>query len=293
VATSGIQHAPASARSTLSVAVTGASGTLGSALLRRLDAAPAVERVVVVGRRETEAMRDSAKAEFMRVDVRDRAAVRMALAGADVVVHGAFALYGLGLGERALFDTNVRGKAQAELVAAQALRGSATESYVLRPCGIVGPHATGVAEQRVPDGLADTLRRAARGAARAGLRPLLPAPAVPLQFVHEDDVAEAIVLAVHGAGPTGTYNLAGEGWLDGDAALRALGLRPLPVPRAGIRAALGALGQVPPLVPALGWTELVREPVILDATRACTELGWRPRFSSREALAATRAAIGW
>jgi nucleoside-diphosphate-sugar epimerase len=335
---------PATARSTLSVALTGASGTLGPSLLGRLDATHAVGRVVVIGRRQTDSIQRSAKAEFVRADVRDRAAVRSALAGADVIVHAAFALYGVSLGEAALFETNVRGtlhvaeaaaegarrlvllssaavygrggtpehalredaplapparlfyarhKAQSELVAAQALRGTATQAYVLRPCGIVGPHAAGVVAHRAPGRLAARLRTAAAGAARVGVRPLIPAPAVPLQFVHEDDVAQAVVRAVEGTGPAGTYNLAGEGWLDGPETLRTLGLRRLPLPPAGARAALAVLGGVPPLVPAIGWSELVREPVILDTSRARSELGWRPRFSSRAALAATRAALGW
>jgi nucleoside-diphosphate-sugar epimerase len=47
------------------------------------------------------------------------------------------------------------------------------------------------------------------------------------------------------------------------------------------------------VLPGLAWPELIRDPLLIDAGKARRELGWRPRWSSAEALAATRAALGW
>jgi nucleoside-diphosphate-sugar epimerase len=333
------------AHATLTVALTGASGTIGPALLRRLSAAPEIGSVVAIGRRCSDEMRRHAKVTFHQADVRDRDAVRAAVAGADVVVHLAFSLYGVGLDERSLFDTNVRGtvnvaraavatgarrfvytssaavygrggtesdplredapmhaparlfyarhKSQAELMLGQVLAGTGTDAFIFRPCGIAGPNAAGQLARRLPQVARTSLRRAARLAAAARLRPALPAPPVPLQFVHEDDVAQALVIAVQGKAPPGTYNLAGDGAVSGAEALRLLGLRPLPLPAPAVASALGALGRIPLLVPALGWPELVREPMLLDASKALRELGWQPRFTTRRTLRATRKAIGW
>jgi nucleoside-diphosphate-sugar epimerase len=182
-----------------------------------------------------------------------------------------------------------RHKAQAEVMVARALAGSDTELYMFRPCGIVGPHATGAAGARIPS----ALKEGTRLGARLGLRPALVPPPVPLQFVHEDDVAQAIALAVEGRGKPGVYNLAGEGTISGEESLRLLGLHALPVPRGLTRVSLRALRLIPPLIPAVGWPELVRGSVLVDTSKARRELGWRPRFTSAEALVATRQGLGY
>jgi nucleoside-diphosphate-sugar epimerase len=327
----------------LTVAVTGASGTVGPALLQRLVASEEVEQVRVLGRRRTGDMPDAV--DFRRLDVRDDDAVSHALAGADAVVHMAYALYGVSPGERELFATNVRGtrhvaraaaragarrfvylssaavygvhantpqpldesapiracsrhfyarhKAQTEVVVRRALAGSPTEAYVFRPCGIVGPHAAGATMSRLPDWAPGALAGAGRLLAGLGLRPWVPAPPVALQAVHEDDVAQALALAVGGAGMPGVYNLAGDGVLDGAQAWRLVGLRPLPLPRAFVKAALKTMVALPAPVPAAHWPALITEPILLDTRKARRELGWRPRFDSAGALEATRAALGW
>jgi nucleoside-diphosphate-sugar epimerase len=329
---------PREGREALTVAVTGASGTIGPSLLSRLSESRQVGRVIALGRHRTPEMEAH---DFRAVDVRDGDAIERAVAGADVVVHMAFALYGLHLGERDLFATNVLGttnvaraaaragarrfvytssaavygtrreqpepiredeplrpnsrlfyarhKAQAELTVTEALAGSRTDLYMFRPCAIVGPHATGAGGGRVPA----PLREAARWSARAGLRPLLPPPPVPLQYVHEDDVAQAVALAVEGQGRPGTYNLAGEGSLSAAESLRMLGFGPLPVPGRLVAASLRALALVPPLVPAVGWPELVSGSLLVDTGKARRELGWQPRWTSEEALRSTREALGY
>src|SRR5206468_9544367 len=133
----------------------------------------------------------------------------------------------------------------------------------------------------------------ARLGARLGLRPVLAPPPVPLQYVHEDDVAQAIELAVVGQGAPGVYNLAGEGALGGAESLRLLGLHTLPVPSGLVGASLRAIRLVPQVIPALGWPELVSGSLLIDTAKAREELGWRPRWSSADALRATREGLGY
>jgi nucleoside-diphosphate-sugar epimerase len=330
---------------TTTIAITGASGTVGPALLRRLSRSREVDRVLVLGRRPPDPSHAGPKVEFRQVDVRDRAAVARGIEGADVVIHMAYALYGVTPGEADLFETNVEGtlnvaraaavagarrfvhlssavvygfrpdnpqpidenapirasarhfysrhKAQAELLVNDVLDGTGTEAYMLRPCAVVGPHAAGATVSSLRPSVRAGIRRTLAALGHAGLLPPLPAPPVPLQFVHEDDVAQAAVRAALGRGPAGVYNLAGRGAVEGRDALRLLGLRPLPLPQPVGRAALRALARVPPLVPAIAWQEAGAAPLMLDTSRARHDLGWRPRWSSRAALESTRAAVGW
>jgi nucleoside-diphosphate-sugar epimerase len=145
----------------------------------------------------------------------------------------------------------------------------------------------------LPAAAPGSIAQALRGLARAGLRPALPAPPVPLQFVHEDDVAQAIELAVLGAGDPGAYNLAGEGVVGGHEALELLGIRPLPMPRMVVDGALRAIAASPLVIPALSWPALVTEPILIDTAKARRVLGWRPQWSSRDALRNTRQGLGW
>lgn len=83
------------AQTGITVAMTGATGGIGRALLRALEREPAVERVVGMARREFDPHRHGlTKLEYRRGDVTDRRAVDELVAGADVVVHLAFLVFG-------------------------------------------------------------------------------------------------------------------------------------------------------------------------------------------------------
>ena len=49
----------------------------------------------------------------------------------------------------------------------------------------------------------------------------------------------------------------------------------------------------PPLLPVLGWSELIKAPLLVEPSKARERLGWQPRFTSEQALGDTRATIGW
>ena len=152
--------------------------------------------------------------------------------------------------------------------------------YLLRPPIVLGPHAVG-AKNLVPGALAPILRRL------GGLMVLpLPVitPPVSVQFIHEDDVGQAFLLCIVGAGAPGVYNITGDGELSGAEVVRELGLAPIPAPARLVRAAARGVAAVPFAPPFTEWAEAFTHPAIMDASKARQELGWRPRYTSLEAL---------
>lgn len=140
-------------------------------------------------------------------------------------------------------------------------------------------------------------REAATGIRRLFFGPLLPdalvrrdfIPVIPnikrlvLQAVHSKDVGEAYRLAlksdVHGA-----FNVAAEPLLDPAALAKLFKARLVKMDRRVVRGAAAAswrlhLQPTPP-----GWLDLALGVPVMDTTRARTELGWKPRWTSDEAL---------
>ena len=299
----------------LTVAVTGPTGEIGRAFLRALDPHA---RILGMARRPFDpASLGLVNTEYRRGDVLDPAAVNALAAEADVLVHLAFIILGgreetrrVNLtGSRNVFkaarhvrrlvytssvaaygfhadnpqplteDVEPRGsesfyysaqKAELEAVLHQEFDGD--EAYILRPCVVAGPDAQLL------------LRELPQRKLPLVTVPVMPNPGTPLQLVHHDDVAAALVAATLGDAPPGAYNLAGDGTMTlGDLA-RALGWLSVPVPSLLVDAA--ALGANLPLMPNIfQWVSAARVPVIMDTTRAKRELGWEPRFTTRETLA--------
>lgn len=156
--------------------------------------------------------------------------------------------------------------------------------YLLRPPIVLGPHAAG-AKDLLPGPLNAALR--ALGGIAAQLPVPIPAPTLPMQFIHEEDVGQAFNLCVVGAGPPGAYNIAADDVLTGPDVVRAVGLTPFPVPGGIVQhaAKLAASVPMPSFVPpATEWVEAASHPAIMDASKAKRELGWKPRHSAVEAL---------
>ncbi len=79
----------------------------------------------------------------------------------------------------------------------------------------------------------------------------------------------------------------------GSEVARELGLTPVPVPGRLVQAGARAVASVPtpPFVPPVTeWVEALSHPSVMDASKAKRELGWKPRFSSMEALRDTLSA---
>jgi nucleoside-diphosphate-sugar epimerase len=162
------------------------------------------------------------------------------------------------------------------------------ELYLLRPPVVLGPHTVGAKD--VPGPL-EAIGRGLMGLVGRFPVPLpTVAPGLQVQFIHEEDVGQAFLLCVVGAGPPGAYNITGDGVLNGSDVVRELGLTPVPVPGGPVRAAARAVSAIPTpgfVPPAAEWLEAVSHPAIMDASKAKRELGWEPRFTSREALQET------
>lgn len=107
-------------RSGLTVAVTGPTGTFGFALLPLLEADPRIGAVAGIARRPFDPGDHGwSKMRYREGDVRDRAALEQAFAGADVVVHLAFDVTGRA-GRDTVRATNVEGTMNAFAAAAAA-----------------------------------------------------------------------------------------------------------------------------------------------------------------------------
>lgn len=133
---------------------------------------------------------------------------------------------------------------------------------LLRPCNIVGPG--------VKNSMAQLLSMK-RSPALMGYSPMM-------QFIHIDDMADAIALSYRENKP-GIYNVAPEDWIAYKHALIECGCRPVPIP------------SVPPAVPAtlsrvLGMTAFpsylinyFKYPVILDGKLFKRSFGFTPQKS--------------
>lgn len=299
------------------VAITGASGLLGRRVVDELINREGITRVVGLDRR---APRGVSSPRFLHrpADVTDPAIVD-ALQGIDVVVHlatrlqprpdeatmralnvdgtrnlvaaaseagvarfvhlSSVAAYGAAAdNDLPLTESSpVRGTAgfplaeqQAEIerwLQARVSEGVGPELAVLRAAMVIGP---GV------DNLATRQLEAPRFPAVRGHEP-------PLQVVHIDDLAAAIVHVVV-RGLTGTYNVSAEGWLAFDEVRSMLGRGLVALPEElafSVTERLYSLGvkEYPPGLVTHLMYPWVMSPAKLIAT------GWRPEVTNRAALA--------
>lgn len=158
--------------------------------------------------------------------------------------------------------------------------------YLLRPSVVAGPDLLG-AKAVLPgplEGLAGVIGKAV-GNVRLPIP--VPVPKLPLQLVHADDIGTALLACILGDGPAGPYNIAGDGTVTLADFVRAMGLLPLEVlPGSLVEPAARAIAALPGPA-ALGWAEFAAKELIMDTTRAKAELGWQPRYTAAETLAAT------
>src|SRR5215213_7440676 len=261
------------------IVVTGASGNVGTALLRALAADDRVEQIVGIARRVPEWRNPRTRW------------VRAAGAGAGALVHASsIGAYSPGPKDRRVDESwptdgietsfYARHKAAAER-ALDAVEARHPELRVVR----LRP---GLIFQR---SAAQEIRRLFAG-------PLLPSPLVHprllpvlpvtdrlvLQAVHADDVAEAYRLAATDPSARGAYNVAAEPVLGPRELGELLGARPVRVPARVLRAAAALTWRARLQPTPEGWLDMGLAVPVMDTTRAREELGWTPRKSAGEAL---------
>ena len=283
----------------LHVTVIGSETPLGRAVARRLEDAGANVAPAAGARDAAAADTDAGDLTaaaahtvvqldpFGVADVeRTRAALRSAGPGGRVVYMSSAMVYGawpnnpVPLTEDAPMRPNpgfayATSKAESERLAVE-WREANTGSRlaVLRPATVLA------GDQRPNPG----------GALTRVLRDVLPAGAgervPPVQYLHGDDLADAVVLACT-AGLDGVFNVAPDGWMSEDEA-RALSAGPVRLPRPLPRRAQRLLG---PDVPGELLPYLLHPWVVAnDRLRA---KGWAPRHSSEEAFVAGAGVPRW
>ena len=166
---------------------------------------------------------------------------------------------------------------------------SGSDVYVFRPCIVAGPTALTMLEKipyiKLGDKLPDSVQRVVQSLPM--LRPVVPDPGVSFQLVHEDDVADALVLATLGRGDPGIYNLAADGEITVSDIARALGWYVVPIPDIALDATVKVISTLPYLPAEAKWVNAVKTPVIVDTMKARTKLGWAPRYDVLETLGDT------
>jgi len=328
----------------LTVAVTGPTGEVGQTFIRALERSGAVGEIRGMARRPFDpASMGWERTTYVQGDILDRGAVDDLVAGADVVVHLAFIIFGdaretrstnlegsrnvfaataAAGAERLVYTSSVAAygfhadnpspltedvaphgsesfyysaqKAELEQALDETLAGTTTSAYVFRPCIVGGPESPALVEHlpyvQASAALPAAIRRLVEALPTPA--PVLPDFGVPLQLVHAEDVAQALVAGVLGRGEPGIYNLAASGEISlGDLA-GEMGWNSVRVPRATIDLT-GALIEKMPFTPAgVQWVQALRHPVVMDTSKARRELGWQPSYDATETLRQTVAGAG-
>jgi len=181
-------------------------------------------------------------------------------------------------------------KAELEATLAELLKGkTSTAAYVFRPCIVSGPDALLLVENLVPltPGAKLPGPLASVFDALPLLKPVIVDPGVPMQLVHQDDVASALKAAVLGKGEPGVYNLAGEGELTMSKVADELGWYSVPLPEVAVDVAAELVARIPFAPPEARWVDAFRIPVTMSTEKARKQLRWRPRYDALQTLRET------
>ncbi len=306
------------------VAITGAAGLVGRRVVQRLLARADAPNVVAV---DVHPPAESAPGlQYRAADIRDPQGLEDALADADVVVHLAAQLDELDDVE-AMREVNVEGTRN---VLAAAAAAGATKVVHLSSVVSYGAHADNpvplteerplranpdfpYAEQKAEgDRLVTAWAEAHGDVTTTVLRPAMilgsgvdnfivrgfQTPRLisvrghrpPMQFVHVDDVASAVVHAVEHDLP-GAYNVAAEGWLSQDEIAAILHRRHMEVPEEVAFTALERGRRLGLVETSIGILAYLMHPWVVSVDRLVAT-GWRAEHSNRDALALLAAEQG-
>ncbi|MDQ3985326.1 MAG: SDR family oxidoreductase [Actinomycetota bacterium] len=304
------------------IAVTGAAGYIAGRLIEALCSDDRIDRVLGFDVREPDLRHD--KFVFDEVDARNEA-LKSRFEGVDVVVHLAFIMDPI-KDEAMMRDVNVHGSQNVFRCAGAAgvkklvytssatvygahpdndlpltedspLRANLDFSYpahkleveyvvrefreefpnvkmtVFRPAIVFGPNVD------------NAWSHALELPVLFGVKGYSP----PIQFVHEDDVGDALRFAVF-EDLDGNYNLAAEGWLEAADALRIIGRRRLELSEANAFSLVQRLWDRGWAEAPAGMLHYLMHPWVVSGDRL-TEAGFRPERTNEEALAETASGL--
>ena len=306
--------------------VVGATGNVGTSVLKALGSSPAVDRILGVARRRPAI--DMPSVSWRPADLVD-ADLEGLFEGADAVVHLAW-LIQPSRDEPTMRAVNVDGSHRVFAAAAAAgvpalIYSSSVGAYSYGPkdravdeswptegtssCDyavhkaeverILDAHEAAHPDQRVVrlrPGLVFK-RDAASEIRRLFLGPLFPnrllrrelVKLIPdldrlrFQAVHADDLGEAFACAVE-RDVRGAFNIAAEPVLDPETLSELFEARRVRMPARVVRGAAAATWRARLQPTPAGWLDMALAVPLMDSARARSELGWRPRRRSTEAL---------
>jgi len=143
-----------------------------------------------------------------------------------------------------------------------------TETVILRPTHILG-----------------TVQNAPSNYLRLRVVPTLMGFDPMMQVIHQDDVVQAILLALR-PGVRGIFNLAGPPPLSLSRALKILGRAPLPLPHSLVRGAVERLFRLRMTSFPAPELDFIRYVCMADDARARAVLGYSPRYDLERTLRA-------
>lgn len=266
------------------IAVTGASGVLGRGLVTRL--LNQGHDVAGIARHRSESWPTSA--DFVAADIRDADAVAGAIAGADVVVHCAWAR-SFGPDNRTSHQVNIDGTSNvlAAMAETKAERIVFTGSaHVYAPTSTEGRQQIMVEDMLAASGLQWVAIRSALIVGRNvdnWVRRLFALPIYPdwsadrpVQVVHTDDALRLLIRAILDRElDSGPVDLAAPGALRFGQIAAALGRPVLPMGSAALRRWSTSLAEL----------ELLGSAPQLDISRLNDEWGFQPAWTAADAVA--------
>lgn len=111
--------------------------------------------------------------------------------------------------------------------------------------------------------------------------PILPLPkGIALQFVHADDVGDAVIRLMQRRAH-GSFNIAAD-VLDSHALAELVGARPVEVSPTLARRAIASLSLIRLIALTPGWYDVATNTPVMDTSKAHRELDWAPSRSSTE-----------
>jgi len=300
----------------MKIAVTGISGYLGQVYRQFLEKDPDIGTIVGIDMVQPPA---SSKLQFVKRDVRNPE-IEKDFAGMDCIVHLAFIVMPI-RSESETDSINIGGTKNVFEAAARAgvkniVYTSSVASYGAWPDNPI-PIKEDYPRRPMPDfyysrtkaiieNWLDTFEKDHPDIRIVRLRPcIFVGPKInnlmlnlrtsriipvftnfdpPVQFAWDEDVAQAIHLGVK-KNVRGAFNIAGDGSMTMRQIASELGKIAIPMPYK-FSLAMAKLMWKLRLSKMLhaGWIESSRYPIIVDCSKAKTELGWKPTHTTMEAL---------